>query len=82
MKNKTVELAPMIAEPSTSSRAFAFVAPLAMLAVAATAGAQETGLTFDTSGLQSQVTTILGVGVAIAIMFALYKLGKRAMNRM
>ncbi|WP_380084189.1 hypothetical protein [Deinococcus lacus] len=60
--------------------AFRYAAPLILLAGSTLAGAQD--LSFDVSGLQGQVMTILGVGVAIAIAFALFKVGKRATSRM
>lgn len=56
----------------------------AMIAAAtgSVAGAQTTGAsTFDTSSLETTATAVLGVGALIAVGFAVFKVGKRAMNK-
>lgn len=65
-----------------NSRAGRFLAPATTVAIglgASSAFAQET--TFDTSKLESTSTAVLGVGALIAVGFAVFKIGKRAMNR-
>lgn len=80
MKLKQASKVVPMAPAPTTDRAGVLVAALVGALVAASAGAQ--GLEFDVSSVQTSVMTILGVGVAIALAFAVYKVGKRATSRM
>lgn len=85
-KSEVVVIAPMAVEKKGQPVSFwtrAGVAASLVVAglLASDAGAQS-GLTFDVSSVQTSVMTILGVGVAIAVAFAIYRVGKRATGRM
>lgn len=57
--------------------------PLAALTTAGlvTAANAQTATSFDTANLESTATTVLGVGALIAVGFAVFKIGKRAMGK-
>lgn len=85
-KYGTQTVLPPLAPARSRGAALSLRARLAMasvlgagLAAASTAGAE--GLQFDVSSVQTSVMTILGVGVAIAIAFAIYRVGKRGTNK-
>lgn len=63
----------------TAARTALLAAPFT---VASLASAQGAGPTFDTTNLESTATAVLGVGALIAIGFAVYKIGKRAMGKL
>lgn len=53
----------------------------ALAGVASAAPNDGGGLDFDVSSIKTSVMAILTVGVAISIAFAVYRVGKRATNR-
>lgn len=60
-----------------NSRLAAPLTAATTLALAANAGAAG----FDTTELESTSTAVLAVGALIAVGFAVFKIGKRAMNK-
>lgn len=73
---------PEAVQPTLSARARYALALGVSALMGGMASAQTTsGLEFDVSSVQTSVMAILGVGVAIAIAFAIYKVGKRGTNK-
>lgn len=74
---------PEAVQPTLSARARSVLALGVAGLMGGMASAQSSGggLEFDVSSVQSSVMAILGVGVAIAIAFAIYKVGKRGTNK-
>lgn len=54
----------------------------APFALTGLASAADTGLEFNVDDVKTKALAILGVGVAIALAFAVYKVGKRASAKM
>jgi uncharacterized membrane protein YgaE (UPF0421/DUF939 family) len=58
--------------------------PLVALVISGMAGAQTAppaGADWDISGAKDTVTALVGVGVAVTIALVVFKLGKRAANK-